>query len=177
MERRQGETDPDVLIRDLVKGAKRTSNEANTRRPTFIMSNQAAAASWHAKSILFRGKCFQLLCPDTMKREDITTPSIPETSAGRNFMYYQVRVLVNGVAASTVQAIFASSVSCAVKSVYLRCYHGSDAYDSIFSCRHLTRWPVPNSFSWFRIFRISGRALSPSFSALSTRSLLYLLSA
>ena len=120
------------MSRELVKGAKRTSYDADTRRLIFIMPDHAAAASWHAKTILFWGKRLQLLCPATMKRDDITAPYLPATSAGRHQLQYQVRVLVNGVAARTIQAILASSVSCAVRSVSRGCSHGSKVYDSNF---------------------------------------------
>ena len=82
--RSEGQTESDVMSRELVKGAKRTNYDADTRRLTFIMPDQAAAASWHAKTIMFRGKRLQLLCPATMERDDITVPSIPATSAGRH---------------------------------------------------------------------------------------------
>uniref|UniRef100_A0AAV1TRX4 Uncharacterized protein n=1 Tax=Peronospora matthiolae TaxID=2874970 RepID=A0AAV1TRX4_9STRA len=132
LERSEGQTESDVMSRELVKGAKRTSYDAETRRLTFIMPDQAAAASWHAKMILFRGKRLKLLCPATMEREDITAPSLLATSSGRHQLQYQVRILVNGVAASTVQAILASSVACTVTSVSRGCPLGSEAYDSNF---------------------------------------------
>ena len=100
LERSEGQTESDVMSRELVKGVKRTSYDAETRRLTFIMPDQAAAASWNAKMILFRGKRLQLLCPATMEREDITAPSLLATSSGRHQLQYQVRILVNGVAAS-----------------------------------------------------------------------------
>uniref|UniRef100_A0AAV1U3S8 Uncharacterized protein n=1 Tax=Peronospora matthiolae TaxID=2874970 RepID=A0AAV1U3S8_9STRA len=67
-----------------------------------------------------------------MEREDITAPSLLATSSGRHQLQYQVRILVNGVAASTVQAILASSVACTVTSVSRGCPLGSEAYDSNF---------------------------------------------
>ena len=88
------------MSRKLVQGAKRTSYEADTRRLTFIMPDQAAAASWHAKTILFRGKRLHILCSATIERDDITAPLLPATSIGRHQLHYQVRFLVNGVAAS-----------------------------------------------------------------------------
>ena len=130
--RTEGETEPDVMSRELVKGAKRTSYDADTRRLTFIMPDQAAAASWHAKTILFRGKRLQVLCPVTIERDDITASLLPATSPGRHQLHYQVRVLVKGVAASIVQAILESSVSYAVISVTRGCTHVSEVYDSNF---------------------------------------------
>uniref|UniRef100_A0AAV1U7U0 Uncharacterized protein n=1 Tax=Peronospora matthiolae TaxID=2874970 RepID=A0AAV1U7U0_9STRA len=132
LERSEGQTESDVMSRELAKGAKRTSYDAETRRMTFVMPDQAAAASWHAKMIFFRGKRLQLLCPATMEHEDITAPSLLATSSGRNQLQYQVRSLVNGVAASTVQPILASSVACTVTSVSRGCPLGSEAYDSHF---------------------------------------------
>ena len=38
LERQEGETGPDVMSRELVKGAKRASYDAETRRLTFIMT-------------------------------------------------------------------------------------------------------------------------------------------
>ena len=64
------------------------------------------------------------------KHDDITTPLPPATSLGRHHLHYQVRVLVNGVVASLVQAILKSSVSCAVTSVTRGFSHGSDVYGS-----------------------------------------------
>ena len=116
------------MSRELVKGAKRTSYDADTRRMAFIMPDHAAAASWRAKTILFWGKRLQLLCPATMKRDDITAPYLPATSAGRHQVQYQVRVLVNGVEASTVQAILAYRVPCAVTFVSRGCSYGLDVY-------------------------------------------------
>ena len=55
-EQKEGETEPDVMSRELVKGSNRAIYDAEPRRLTFIMPNQAAAASWHIKNILFRGK-------------------------------------------------------------------------------------------------------------------------
>ena len=88
---------PDVMSRELVKRAKRTSYDAETRRLTFIMPDQAAAASWNAKTILFRGKRLQMLCPSTLERDDITAPLLPATSTGRQHLHFQVRVLVNSM--------------------------------------------------------------------------------
>ena len=73
LERHEGEMVPDVMSRELVKRAKRTSYDAETRRLTFIMPDQAAAASWHPKTILFRGKRLQKMLPATPERDDITT--------------------------------------------------------------------------------------------------------
>ena len=78
-----------------------------------------AAVSWNAKSTIIRGKLLQLICPATIEREGITSFLAPALSNGRNLLHYQVHVLVNGVADSTVQAILASSVSCAVE--FLTC--------------------------------------------------------
>ena len=100
LERYEGEMEPNVMSRELVKFAKRTSYDADTRRLTFIMPDQAAAASWHAKTVLVSGKRLQMLCPATLERDDITTPLLPVTLLGRHHLHYQVRVLVNGVAAS-----------------------------------------------------------------------------
>ena len=38
-------SEPDFISRELVKGAKKTNYDAATRRLTFIMPDQAAAAS------------------------------------------------------------------------------------------------------------------------------------
>ena len=111
------ETEPDDLSRELVKGAKQDYCDADVRRLTFIMPNQASAASWHANSIMFRGKRLQLLCPATMEHDDITSPLIPALLNGQKLLHYLVRVLANVVAVSTVQKILTSSVSCAVTSV------------------------------------------------------------
>ena len=94
------------------------------------MPDQAAAASWHAKSILFRGKRLLLLCPAIMEREDGTSPAATATPADRNLLHYQIRVLVNGVAASKVQSILASGVSCAM--VTRGCCLSTEAYESNF---------------------------------------------
>ena len=145
LERSKGETEPDVLSRELVKGAKRTSYDADTRRLTFIMPDQAAAASWHAKAIMYRRKRLQLLCPATMERDDITAPSLPTTSSDIHLLHYQVMVLVNGVAASSVQSILAYSVSCAVTCVTCVCYHFSEAYNSNFLWRLSTRCHLANN--------------------------------
>ena len=88
LERSEGETEPDVLRRELVKGAKRTSYDADTRQLTSILPDQAAATSWHARSILFRAKRLQLLRPTILEREDITISSVPATAAGRNILHY-----------------------------------------------------------------------------------------
>ena len=55
LERKEGEPESDVMSRELVTGAKRTSYDAETRCLTFMMPDQAAAASWYAMTILFRG--------------------------------------------------------------------------------------------------------------------------
>ena len=61
LERREGETASDRLIRELVKGAKRTCYYLNTRRLTFILPEQAASAelaykmqfvSWYSSSTI-----------------------------------------------------------------------------------------------------------------------------
>ena len=102
LERSEGQTESDVMSREFVKGAKWTSYYADTRRLTFIIPDQAAAAIWHAKTILSRGKRLQILCPATMERDDFTTPLLPATLLGRHHLHYQIRVLVNGVAESLV---------------------------------------------------------------------------
>ena len=66
LERQEGETGPDVMSRELVKGAKRTRYDVDTRLLTFMMPDQAGAASWHAKSIRFGRERLQMLCPATM---------------------------------------------------------------------------------------------------------------
>uniref|UniRef100_A0AAV1U502 Uncharacterized protein n=1 Tax=Peronospora matthiolae TaxID=2874970 RepID=A0AAV1U502_9STRA len=101
LEHSEDKTNPDVLSRELVEGAKRTSYEADTRQLTFILPDQAAATSWHKKSVLFFGKRLQLLCPAILDHVDMTASSIPALSSGRNLLQYQIRVLANGVAAST----------------------------------------------------------------------------
>ena len=111
LERREGETASDPLSRELVKGAKRTCYDPNTRRLTFTLPDQAAAESWHAKCILFRVTSLQLLNPATIKIDDIATSSTSSTTPNRNTLQYQVRVLVHGVAASTVQANLSAGVS------------------------------------------------------------------
>ena len=111
LERREGETASDTLSQEIVKGAKRTCYDPDTRRLTFILPDQAAAASWHTKCILFRGTRLQLLCPATMERDDIATSSTSSTTPTRLSLQYQLRILIHGVAASTIQAI----VSCSVK--------------------------------------------------------------
>ena len=73
LERHDGKIEPNDISRELIKGAKQTSYDANTRRLTFIMPDQAAAASWHPKTILFRGKRLQKMFPATPERDDITT--------------------------------------------------------------------------------------------------------
>ena len=115
--RREGETASDSLIRELMKRAKRTCYDPDTRRFTFILPKQAAAASWHAKCMLFRGTRLQLLCPATTKRDNIATSSTSSTTPTRHILQYQVRIMVHVVAASTVQAILSASVSCSVTSV------------------------------------------------------------
>ena len=80
LERQEGETGPDVMSWELVKNAKRTKYDVDTRRLTFIMPDQAGAASWHAKSILFGRKRLQMFCPATMERDDFTNPLLPATS-------------------------------------------------------------------------------------------------
>ncbi|CAI5717700.1 unnamed protein product [Peronospora effusa] len=132
LERREGETTSDPLSRELVNGAKRTCYNSDTRRLTFILPDQAAAASWHTKFISFRGTRLQLLCPATMERDDITTSLTSSTTSSRTILQYQVRILVHGVAASTVQAILSSSVSCSVTSVVRGFLNGTEAYDSNF---------------------------------------------
>ena len=99
---REGEKVPDLLSRELVKGTKRTSNNADTRRLTFIVPDQAAAVSWHAKTILLRGKRQRMLSSANMERNGIYSPLQPATSTGRHQLYYQVRGLFNGVAASII---------------------------------------------------------------------------
>ena len=94
------------MSRELVKGAKRTSYDADTRRLTSIMPDHASAASWHVKTILFRGKRLQMLCPATLERDDVSTPLLPATSLGRHHLHYQVRVLVNGVAGKLGSSYF-----------------------------------------------------------------------
>ena len=112
LERREGETASDPLSRQLVKGAKCTCYDTDTRRLAFILADQEAAASWHTKYILFRGTCFQLLCPATMERDDIADSSTPSTTPTRHILQYQVRILVHVVAASTVQTILSVSHMC-----------------------------------------------------------------
>ena len=132
LERRERNTASDPLSREIVKGAKRTCYDPDTTRLTFILPDQAAAASWHTKCILFRGTRLQLLCPATMERDDIATSSTSSTTPTRHILQYQVRILVHGMAAITVQAILWASVSCSVTSVVRGCLNGSEAYDSNF---------------------------------------------
>ncbi|CAI5703591.1 unnamed protein product [Peronospora effusa] len=68
------------------------------------------------KFVSFRGNRLQLLCPATKERDDIATSLTPSITLIRNIMQYQVRLLVQGVAASTVQAILSSSVSSSMTS-------------------------------------------------------------
>ena len=117
LERREEETASDPLSRELVKEAKRTCYDPDTRGLTFILPEQAAAASWHTKCILFHGTRLQLLCPETMERDDIATSSASSTTPTRNTLQYQVRILVHGVAASTVQTNLSAGVSFSVTSV------------------------------------------------------------
>ena len=111
LERREGETASDPLSRELVKGAKRTCYDPNSRRHTFTLPDQAAAESWHAKCILYRGTRLQLLCPANMERDNIATSSTSSTTPTCHILQYQVRTLIHEVAASTVQAILSASVS------------------------------------------------------------------
>ena len=110
LERCEMDTASDTLSWDLVKGAKRTCYDSDTRRLTFVLPDQAAAASWHAKFISFRDTRLQLVCPATMERDDIATSLTSSTTSICNILQYQVRILVHGVVASTVQAILSSSV-------------------------------------------------------------------
>ena len=157
----------------MFEGANRTCYDINTRRLTFIMPDQAATASRHVKSILFRGKRLQILCPAIMEREDISYPSITATSASRNVLHYQVRVLVNIVAVNTVYTISASIRSCKVTSVNRGCKFGSDAYDSSFPRRFPDTVAFPKKLQLFTHISNIGGSLSPSLSALSTHSLFY----
>uniref|UniRef100_M4BVA0 Uncharacterized protein n=1 Tax=Hyaloperonospora arabidopsidis (strain Emoy2) TaxID=559515 RepID=M4BVA0_HYAAE len=167
LERSAGKTESNVMRVELVKCAKRTSYDADTRRLIFIMPDHAAAASWHAKTILFRGKRLQLLCAATMERDDITSPSLPATSAGRHQLQYQVRVLVNGVAARTIQAILASSVSCAVRSVSRGCSHGSEVYDSNFFVATFDTESCPEQLKLVTHIATSGTERVPCFTCYS----------
>ena len=117
LERREGETASDTLSQEIVKGAKRTCYDPDTRRLIFILLEQAAEASWHAKCILFRVTSLQLLNPATIKIDDIATSSASSTTPTRNTLQYQVRILVHGVAASTVQTNLSAGVSFSVTSV------------------------------------------------------------
>uniref|UniRef100_M4C496 Uncharacterized protein n=1 Tax=Hyaloperonospora arabidopsidis (strain Emoy2) TaxID=559515 RepID=M4C496_HYAAE len=54
LERREGVLTDDSLVRELIKNAKRTSYDSLTRRLTFVLPDQAAAASWHSKMIIYR---------------------------------------------------------------------------------------------------------------------------
>ncbi|TDH72030.1 hypothetical protein CCR75_004872 [Bremia lactucae] len=121
LERSEGETDPDVLSQELVKGAKRTSYDADTRHLTFILPDQAAASSWHAMSILFAGSAFNFCFPIFEGAKTLLLPR-----------YQQRQQVVTFCTASTVQAILDPNVSCTVTLVSRGCSHGSDAYDSNF---------------------------------------------
>ena len=77
------------MRRDLVKGAKSNSYDAETRSLTFALTDQAAAAGWHAKSILFRGARLQLSCPATLEREEISADSASATSVGYTLFNYR----------------------------------------------------------------------------------------
>ena len=134
-------------------GGKQTSYDADTRLLAFIISNQAAGASWHINTNIIRGERLQMLFPATMERGDITAPLLPATSTGRHQLHYQVRDLVNGVAGSLVQAILKSSVSCAVASVTRGCSHGSEVYDSNFFVATFERCHVLSKLSWLRTLR------------------------
>ena len=67
-----------------------------------------------------------------MERDDIAASSTSSITKIRNILQYQARYLVHGVAASTVQAILLSSVSCSVTSVVRGCLNGMEAYNSSF---------------------------------------------
>ena len=65
LERREGETASDPLSRELVKGAKRTCYDPNTRRLTFTLPDQARCrelackmhfVSWHSSSTIVSSK-------------------------------------------------------------------------------------------------------------------------
>ena len=56
LERSEEETEVDFMSLGLAKGDTRTSNDADTRRLTFSMPDQAADARWHVKTILLCGK-------------------------------------------------------------------------------------------------------------------------
>uniref|UniRef100_M4BCQ7 Uncharacterized protein n=1 Tax=Hyaloperonospora arabidopsidis (strain Emoy2) TaxID=559515 RepID=M4BCQ7_HYAAE len=91
-------------------------------------------------------------------------------------LQYQARVLVNGVAESTVQDILASSVSCAVTSVSRGCSHGSEVYDSNFFCGDFRHGVMSRTFQAGNLYSYLRHGDLPStFSALPTRSLFYLL--
>ena len=148
MERREEETASDPLSLELVKEAKRTCYDPDTRLLTFILPDQAAAASWHTRCILFCGTRLQLLCPATMERDDITTSSTSSTTPTRHILQYQVRTMVHGAAASTVQAILAASVSCLVTSMVRGCLDDQRRMISTSSSRLLIPLHVRTRSSW-----------------------------
>ena len=103
-----------------------------TRRITFVLPDQAAAASWHSKMILYRGARLQLLCPAILEREDVPADATHPTAPNHDYLNYQVRILVQGVTESTVHAVLASSVPCTVTSVARGCPTANEVYDSNF---------------------------------------------
>ena len=92
--------------------------------------DQAAAAGWHSKVIVYRGATLQLLCPVIMEREDLPSDTTTIRPHNRGLLQYQLRVLANGVSAGTVQAILSSRVTCTVTSVTRGLPSATDAYVS-----------------------------------------------
>ncbi|TDH66816.1 uncharacterized protein CCR75_009472 [Bremia lactucae] len=136
----------------LKLGISRRSQADKLRRRNetagFHFARSGGCKCWHATSILFCGERLQLLCPNNLKRKDITAASVPAAAAGRNILHCQVRVLVNGVVASTAQAILESNVSSTVTSVSRECSHGSDADRALPQpFRHFQRVPCFTCYS------------------------------
>ena len=107
----EGETFPDIMSRELDKGDKRTGFRRRHEAPDFHYAGSSARCEVAFQDHNFRGKRLQMLCPATMERDNITGSLLPATLRGRHQLLYQVRVLVNGVAASMFKAILESSVS------------------------------------------------------------------
>ena len=121
LERREGVLTDDSLVRELIKNAKRTSYDSLTRRLTFVLPDQAAAASWHSKMIMYQSARLQLLCLAILERKDVPSNATHPTAPNHDSLNYQVRILVQGVTESTVHAVLASSVPCTVTSVARGC--------------------------------------------------------
>ena len=81
---------------------------------------------------MYRGARLQLLCLAILEREDVPSNATHPTAPNHDSLNYQVRILVQGVTASTFHAVLASSVPCTVTSVG-GCPTANEVYDSNFN--------------------------------------------